>query len=203
MIKVTKQGSSRERFDLCPRGPIDGGHGHHAFESSLSMLPFLGSLLLLLLLVSQRCTCGARASFPCPALRVTGYPKTRPSAFLPNASRAETSALMSSWSGPAFSTGLPAPSRCRPSLARTAVFDLGPVGVYPTGSSARRMVVGATNAGANPRLNDLPRNRRYRDHAQGEQDHGGYVLPSAWNGAQLASRVERGVQQADCKNAAA
>jgi putative membrane protein len=34
-----------------PRGPFDGGYGHHAFESSLSMLPFLGSLLLLLLLV--------------------------------------------------------------------------------------------------------------------------------------------------------
>src|SRR4029453_1306416 len=34
-----------------PRGPFDGGYGHHAFESSLSMLPFLGSLLLLLLLL--------------------------------------------------------------------------------------------------------------------------------------------------------
>jgi putative membrane protein len=35
-----------------PHGPFYGGHGHHAFESSLSMLPFLGSLLLLLVLAA-------------------------------------------------------------------------------------------------------------------------------------------------------
>jgi len=111
-----------------PRGPFDGGHGHHAFESSLSMLPSLGGLLLLLLLVLAALYLWRQGKLPLPKLAShRSHPKTRPSAFLRSASRAETSALMSSWSGPAFSTGLPAPIRCRPSLARTAVFDLGPV----------------------------------------------------------------------------
>ena len=34
-----------------PHGPFEGGHGHHELESSLAMLPFLGSMLLLLLLL--------------------------------------------------------------------------------------------------------------------------------------------------------
>jgi putative membrane protein len=34
-----------------PHGPFEGGRGHHELESSLAILPFLGSMLLLLLLV--------------------------------------------------------------------------------------------------------------------------------------------------------
>jgi putative membrane protein len=51
-----------------PRGPFDGGHGHHAFESSLSMLPFLGSLLLLLLLVLIALYLWRQGKFPLPKL---------------------------------------------------------------------------------------------------------------------------------------
>src|SRR5687767_4128279 len=34
-----------------PHGPFEGARGHHEVESSLAMLPLLGSMLLLLLLV--------------------------------------------------------------------------------------------------------------------------------------------------------
>jgi flagellar biogenesis protein FliO len=34
-----------------PHGPFEGARGHHELESSLAMLPVLGSMLLLLLLV--------------------------------------------------------------------------------------------------------------------------------------------------------
>jgi putative membrane protein len=51
-----------------PRGPIDGGHGHHVFESSLSMLPFLGSLLLLLVLVLAALYLWRQGKLPLPSL---------------------------------------------------------------------------------------------------------------------------------------
>jgi putative membrane protein len=51
-----------------PRGPFEGGHGHHAFESSLSMLPFLGSLLLLLLLVLAALYLWRQGKLPLPKL---------------------------------------------------------------------------------------------------------------------------------------
>ncbi len=51
-----------------PRGPFDGGHGHHAFESSFSMLPFLGSLLLLLLLVLAALYLWHQGKLPLPKL---------------------------------------------------------------------------------------------------------------------------------------
>jgi putative membrane protein len=51
-----------------PRGPIDGGHGHHVFESSLSMLPFLGSLLLLLMLVLAALYLWRQGKLPLPSL---------------------------------------------------------------------------------------------------------------------------------------
>jgi putative membrane protein len=51
-----------------PRGPFDGGQGHHAFESSLSMLPFLGSLLLLLLLVLAALYLWRQGKLPLPSL---------------------------------------------------------------------------------------------------------------------------------------
>jgi putative membrane protein len=51
-----------------PRGPFDGGHGHHAVESSLSMLPFLGSLLLLLLLVLAALYLWRQGKLPLPGL---------------------------------------------------------------------------------------------------------------------------------------
>jgi putative membrane protein len=51
-----------------PRGPFDGGHGHHAFESSLSMPPFLGSLLLLLLLVLIALYLWRQGKLPLPKL---------------------------------------------------------------------------------------------------------------------------------------
>jgi putative membrane protein len=51
-----------------PRGPFDGGYGHHAFESSLSMLPFLGSLLLLLLLVLAALYLWRQGKLPLPKL---------------------------------------------------------------------------------------------------------------------------------------
>jgi putative membrane protein len=35
-----------------PHGPFEGGRGHHELESSLVMLPFLGSMLLLLLVLA-------------------------------------------------------------------------------------------------------------------------------------------------------
>jgi putative membrane protein len=51
-----------------PRGPFDGGQGHHAFESSLSMLPLFGSLLLLLLLVLLALYLWRQGKLPLPKL---------------------------------------------------------------------------------------------------------------------------------------
>ena len=51
-----------------PRGPFDGGHGHHAFESSLAMLPFLGSMLLLLMLVLLALYLWRQGKLPLPKL---------------------------------------------------------------------------------------------------------------------------------------
>ena len=51
-----------------PRGPFDGGQGHHAFESSLSMLPFFASLLLLLLLVLLALYLWRQGKLPLPKL---------------------------------------------------------------------------------------------------------------------------------------
>src|SRR5215211_3728625 len=62
------------------------------------------------------------------------------------------------------------------------------------------MVVGSsTNAGANPRGERAATPPAVRNHTQGEHDHGGHVVPSAWNRAHLANSVERRVQQADCE----
>jgi putative membrane protein len=49
-------------------GPFDGDHGHHAFENSLSMLPFLGSLVLLLLLVLAALYLWRQGKLPLPKL---------------------------------------------------------------------------------------------------------------------------------------
>ena len=65
------------------------------------------------------------------------------------------------------------------------------------------MVVGATNAGANPRLNDLPRNRRYPITPRVSKIMAGMYCQPPGNRAQLTSRVERGMQQADREDAAA
>jgi putative membrane protein len=51
-----------------PHGPFDGGRGPHELESSLSMLPFLGSLLLLLLLVLTAWYLWRQGKLPLPKL---------------------------------------------------------------------------------------------------------------------------------------
>jgi len=109
------------------------------------MLPLLGSLLLLLLVLAALYL-WHQGKLPLPKLG--GHRSPEPRASSPNASPVGTSAQMSSWNGPASWTGLPVPIRCRPSLERTAAVDLGAREVYPTGSSALRVVVvSATNAG--------------------------------------------------------
>jgi putative membrane protein len=51
-----------------PYGPFEGGHGPHGLESSLSMLPFLGSMLLLLLLVLATLYLWHQGKLPLPKL---------------------------------------------------------------------------------------------------------------------------------------
>jgi putative membrane protein len=51
-----------------PHGPFDGGRGYHEVESSLSMLPFLGSVLLLLLLVLAALYLWRQGKLPLPKL---------------------------------------------------------------------------------------------------------------------------------------
>lgn len=51
-----------------PHGPFDGARGPHELESSLSMLPFLGSLLLLLLLVLALLYLWHQGKLPLPKL---------------------------------------------------------------------------------------------------------------------------------------
>ena len=51
-----------------PHGPFDGGRGPHELESSLSMLPFLGSLLLLLILVLAVLYLWHQGKLPLPKL---------------------------------------------------------------------------------------------------------------------------------------
>ena len=76
-------------------------HGHHGVESSLSVMPFLGTFLLLLLLVLVALYLWHRASFPCPNSAATDHPKTRRSRSSPNVLRGATSPPTSSSSGPA------------------------------------------------------------------------------------------------------
>jgi putative membrane protein len=49
-----------------PHGPFEGGHGHHELENSLAMLPFLGSMLLLLLLVLAALYLWRQGKLPLP-----------------------------------------------------------------------------------------------------------------------------------------
>src|SRR5687767_4056993 len=51
-----------------PHRPFEGSHGHQELESSLSMLPFLGSLLLLLLLVLAALYLWHQGKLPLPKL---------------------------------------------------------------------------------------------------------------------------------------
>jgi putative membrane protein len=51
-----------------PHGPFEGGHGSHGLESSLSMLPFLGSMLLLLLMVLAGLYLWHQGKLPLPKL---------------------------------------------------------------------------------------------------------------------------------------
>ena len=51
-----------------PHGPFEGGRGHHEVESSLAMLPFLGSMLLLLLLVLAALYLWRQGKLPLPTL---------------------------------------------------------------------------------------------------------------------------------------
>jgi putative membrane protein len=51
-----------------PHGPFDGGRGYHEVEGSLSMLPFLGSVLLLLLLVLAALYLWRQGKLPLPKL---------------------------------------------------------------------------------------------------------------------------------------
>jgi putative membrane protein len=51
-----------------PHRPFEGNHGYHELESSLSMLPFLGSLLLLLLLVLAALYLWHQGKLPLPKL---------------------------------------------------------------------------------------------------------------------------------------
>ena len=51
-----------------PHGPFDGGRGYHELDSSLSMLPFLGSFLLLLILVLAALYLWHQGKLPLPKL---------------------------------------------------------------------------------------------------------------------------------------
>lgn len=51
-----------------PHGPFEGGHGPHGLESSLSMLPLFGSMLLLLLLVLAGLYLWHQGKLPLPKL---------------------------------------------------------------------------------------------------------------------------------------
>ena len=84
-----------------PHGPFEGGRGHHELESSLAMLPFLGSMLLLLLLVLAALYLWRQGQLPLAHLVASDHPKSKPRASSLNASPAGTSAPTSSWSGPA------------------------------------------------------------------------------------------------------
>ena len=49
---------------------------HHGVESSLVVMPFLGTFLLYYSSHSLRCICCTRASFPCPNSAATDHPRT-------------------------------------------------------------------------------------------------------------------------------
>ena len=157
-----------------PRGPFDGGHGHHAFESSLSMLPFLGSLLLLLLLVLIALYLWRQGK---PPAQAGGHRSPEDEAKQILAERFARGDISSDefLSGPAFSTGLPAPSRCRPSLARTAVFDLPYLILGPVGCSSDRHRSSATAwssvrpTPSEPAAERSAAQSAVPDHAQGAQ----------------------------------
>jgi putative membrane protein len=51
-----------------PHRPFEGGHGPYELDSSLSMLPFLGSMLLLLLLVLAALYLWHQGKLPLPKL---------------------------------------------------------------------------------------------------------------------------------------
>jgi putative membrane protein len=53
---------------MSPHGPFERGHGPDGLESSLAMLPFLGSLLLLLLLVLAALYLWQQGKLPLPKL---------------------------------------------------------------------------------------------------------------------------------------
>jgi len=84
-----------------PHGPFEGGRGHHELESSLAMLPFLGSMLLLLLLVLAALYLWRQGKLPLPTLGGQRSPEEQAKGSSLNASPPGTSAPMSSWSGPA------------------------------------------------------------------------------------------------------
>ena len=106
-----------------PRVP----HGPHGWEdNSLSMLPFVGSFLFLLLILGLAFTAfylWRSGKLPMPNLGNSGSPEEDAKRVLAERLLAETSAPMSSWSGPAFSTGLPVRSQFRLGRAR-AVAEL-------------------------------------------------------------------------------
>ena len=53
---------------MSPYGPLERGHGPQELESSLAMLPFLGSMLLLLLLVLAALYLWQQGKLPLPKL---------------------------------------------------------------------------------------------------------------------------------------
>jgi hypothetical protein len=83
-----------------PHRPFEGSHGYHELESSLSMLPFLGSLLLLLLVLAALYL-WHQGKLPLPKLGGHRSPEEEAKGPSPNASPVGTSAQMSSWNGPA------------------------------------------------------------------------------------------------------
>ena len=99
-----------------PRGPFDGATATTHSREFVIHAAVPRQLATAATARTHRALLVCQGKLPLPKLAGHRSPEDEASRFLPNASHAETSALMSSWSGPAFSTDPgtePLPSKSR------------------------------------------------------------------------------------------